>query len=129
MEIHSAPPKKSGLDIDEDLIQSSTIHKNISQKIVVTTEDKIRLCLNTYKESLGAQKEWVAPASVLIALVITLIAADFKQFLGLSSEIWEALFIFSSIVCVYLTIRALVNSFKYKDNNIESIIEELKTPQ
>lgn len=126
MDIQSIPPKRSGINIDEDLFQSSTIHKNISQNIVVTTEDKIRLCLIKYKESLDAHKEWVAPASVLIALITTLIAADFKQFLSLSSEVWKSLFIFGSILCGYLLIRAWKKSSKYKGNNIESIIEDLK---
>ena len=126
MIIQSPPSKRSSINIDEDLFQSSTIHKNVSQNIVVTTEDKIRLCLIEYKESLDAHKEWIAPTSVLIALVTTLIAADFKQFLSLSSEVWKALFIFGSILCAYLLIRALKNSSKYKDNNIESIIDELK---
>ena len=126
MNISSAPPKESGIDITDDFVKSSTVHKNISQNIVLTTEDKIRLCLITYKESLDAHKEWVAPTSVLIALTTTLIATDFKQFLSLSSEVWKALFIFGSILCVCLLIRAIINSFKYKDNNIESIIDELK---
>ena len=126
MDIQSIPPKRSGINIDEDLFKSSTVHKNVSQNIVITTEDKIRLCLIEYKESLGAHKEWVAPASVLIALITTLMATDFKQFLMLSSEVWKALFIFGSILCAYLLIRAFKNSSKYKGNNIESIIEELK---
>lgn len=119
--------KKSGIDIDKELIQGSTYHKNVSQAIVVTTEDKIRLCLIDYKDSFETQKNWIAPAGIFIALVIALIATDFRQFLGLSSEVWKALFIFGSILSAYLFLRALIKAIKLRGyDNIESIIEKLK---
>lgn len=124
----SKPPRtEDGFQIDNDLFENSIIHKNISQEVIITTVDKIRLCLHDYKDTLKAQTDWVAPAGILITLVATLSAADFKLFLGLNSDVWKALFIFGSIMSAISLIRALNNVRKIRGkNDVESIIQNLK---
>ena len=121
------PITQSNIQINEEIFESSNIYTNISQEIVITTEDKIRLCLLEYKDVLKAQREWIAPAGIFIALVTTLIATDFKQLLNLSPDVWKALFIFCSIICFLFLLKALRDVLKYRGyRDIEIIIEKLK---
>ena len=121
------PPERGGIQIDAELLINSVVHTNITQEMLVTTEDKIRLCLIEYKDGLRSQTDWIAPAGILIALVTALIAADFRQFLGISSEVWRALFIIGSVIMALLFLRALGTAMKYRGYaGIESIIKKLK---
>lgn len=127
MSEQGAPPDTTGFQFDAELFESSVVHKNVAQEIVVTTEDKIRLCLIEYKDVLNAKTDWIAPAGILAALITTLVAADFRQFLGLSSEVWRALFMIGSMISAFSLLRALYTAIKYRGyDRIESIIKKLK---
>lgn len=120
--------KITEINLDKDLVEKSTSYTNIAQEFIYTTSDKVRLCLLENREVLKAKISWITPLGILIALIAALVTADFKKtFLGLKPEIWEALFIISSILCFLWLIYALGRSYKFRGKGgIEDVIKKLK---
>ena len=73
------------------------INKNTDQKVIVVTQDKTLLCLKRNLAKLG-KREWLAPLTTVVTILISLITADFKSALGLGHAEWRAIF----IVCGFL---------------------------
>ena len=113
----STPP------IDNLTIPVEEVNMNLSQKVIVTTEDKIRLCLEKYLKDLENKKEWIIPASILITILAVLITADFKNLL-FNREFWQALFVLAGIICFIWLIYSLYIRMKSKD--IQDIVDEIK---
>jgi hypothetical protein len=49
-----------------------------------------------HQSTIADRKEWVAPCGIFLSIMATLLIAEFKTpFLGLSPEVWKALFMIS----------------------------------
>ncbi len=64
----------------QQLVSVEKVSLNLSQSVVVTTEDKLRLKLQIHLSETERSKEWIAPLSILVSLTLTLLSADFKNF-------------------------------------------------
>lgn len=118
----------SELQIDtapfEKLVNVSDIHLNVSQKMIITTEDKVRLCLLEHLNQIGRKGSWIAPLGIFIAIVTTLVTSSFKEkVLLLSADTWRAIFVIMGVLSfawlIYASIRAL------RSKKID-FVEELK---
>jgi hypothetical protein len=107
-----------------DLISQSTLHLNLGQEVMVTTEDKIRLCMSEHAMRLGAQQGWVAPVSMLITVVVVLLTSDFHDAL-LDKAVWKALFVLVAIGCGLWSFRAVRTAMGVA-TSVDRIVDELK---
>lgn len=115
------------LQIRRDLLERSVVHSNIRQEIVVTTVDKVELCLRDYQDALKARGDWITPLGILIALLAPLVTADFKTFLGIGAEIWLGFHVVGSAVSVVWLVYAICRAIKARGkDNPKHIIQELK---
>lgn len=105
------------------LVDVGDIHFNVSQSFVITTEDKLRLCLNGHLGRLERKREWLTPFGLLLAIVTTLATTDFRAF-GLSAETWYAIFLMTGVVSFFWLVWTL--SLLKTSANVEDIIKELK---
>lgn len=107
---------------------NSVIHTAVSQIFFVTTADKLRLHLVKYNESLKARLEWIGPTGILATLLTTLCIADFtKTFLGVKPAVWEAIFLMSSGISAFFSVKSIIKSMtSYKERNIDSLINKIK---
>src|SRR5216683_1703617 len=81
----------SKIDIGKALIKGIRVHSSLEQEVIVTTCDKLRLCLGRHQNILSTRTSWIAPLGLLLTFVTAMIAADFKDVL-LSPENWKAAF-------------------------------------
>jgi hypothetical protein len=97
---HPNNTSKTGISVDfsDELSKNLTIHKNVKQEIIITTEDKIKLVLIKSKEILTSQRDWWTPCGLFISVITTLITSNFEDSLGLTKELWHALFLVLAIV-------------------------------
>ena len=105
------------------LVGVDQLYVNVSQQVIITTEDKIKLCLNKHIKLAEKRREWVAPFTLMIAIITIFITSTFKSFL-FSSETWQAIFTIiglGSLIWFGMTIK---NAFK--KINIDIIIYEMK---
>jgi hypothetical protein len=115
------------VDLNKEVLENSVVHTNVGQEFVVTTSDKIRLSLKEYQSALKAQNDWVAPLGIFLALLPSLVAADFKSFIGITAEMWKSLFFLGTIGCIIWLIKTIYWAIKLrKISNIEYIIEKMK---
>ena len=47
------------INISQQFTESVTVHMNVGQEVVVTTVDKMQLCLIHHREALLARHEWL----------------------------------------------------------------------
>jgi hypothetical protein len=126
---HPNNTSKTGISVDfsDELSKNLTIHKNVKQEIIITTEDKIKLVLIKSKEILTSQRDWWTPCGLFISVITTLITSNFEDSLGLTKELWHALFLVLAIVSGGWLVRATYTFFKTSgQNDLDSIIEQIK---
>ncbi|MGW8428848.1 hypothetical protein ACWGJQ_25950 [Peribacillus simplex] len=117
----------SGLNLNQAVIDTSVIHTNVGQEIVVTTEDKLELCLRDHQHILKAKNDWITPLGLFIAVLTSLVAADFKEFLSISADLWNAIFIICSVIFGFWLLKALIKAFQYRTSgDTKEIIQKLK---
>lgn len=83
-------PDKNGF-ISGSHVPVGSLHENVSQVVIVTTEDRLRNILNDYERTLDNKKPWIAVMSVFLTLVTTLVTSEPTNFL-LSKEVWRIVF-------------------------------------
>lgn len=103
----------------QELVKYEKVHVNVSQSLIITTEDRMLLWLNEVQAKSKANKDWIAPLSLCIAITLTLTTASFKNFI-LPSDTWYAIFIIADIFSLILLIKSLL-SLKKPVNLIEEI--------
>jgi hypothetical protein len=109
--------------------QAITVAQNTDQTIIIVSEDRARLCIGKHIAMAGRRIEWVAPAGLLVTLVATLVAADFKDIL-LPKSVWMAMFILAAIGCGLWLIASLQRRGKIPDDEklLDAIVSRLKAP-
>jgi len=122
------------MDFSKELIKGLTVHSSLDQEVLVTTMDKLRLCLSHHQQVLTGRTSWIAPLGVLLTMTCVVVAADFKDALFLSKKAWETIFILGiGASALWLTI-ALYNAgqnawagwTKGINGTIDDIVIELK---
>jgi hypothetical protein len=91
-------------------VQVVDVHVNVDQEIIQITEDKLRLILKDYLDSLTQSGGWVAPFSILVSIATTFCTAKFETFFGLGPEFWRATFFLVGTSSVVWLIVALLKS-------------------
>src|SRR5215470_4681281 len=89
------PGTGSPAPITIDLTLNQLIQRvdtNVTQQIIVTTADKARLCLIESLHRMERRRAWIAPAGILVTLVVVFPTTTFQDFIGLSKEYWRAIF-------------------------------------
>ena len=111
--------------LQQKLYQTNTIHWNLEQVVIVTTEDKLRLCLQNAIDRLGAKREWWTPSALLVTLILALTTTEFKDQFDIPAATWLAIFLIAAAVTFLWTIKAIWKATRVKVS-IESIVSEIK---
>jgi hypothetical protein len=117
----SSEPKQSITIKSGDMV--NVIHRNIASDVIITTEDKVKICLLTHVANMEKKKDWIAPLGILITIIITLITTTFNS-LYLGSAVWQAVFVMAAVlsgIWLIVTVYHALNAEK-----IEDIIMALK---
>jgi len=107
----------------QQLVSVERVTLNVSQRVIVTTEDKLRLCLHNHMSEIDKKRDWIAPFSVLLTLLLALVSTDFRDFL-LPKDTWRAIFVISSVLTFAWLSIALRKAFSRR--TAETLIAEIK---
>lgn len=119
------PPVAFGQELlTQELVTFERVHVNVSQTLIITTEDRMNLWLMGVIGRIKKQSEWIAPLGLFVAITLTLTTTSFNNFL-LPSATWHAIFVIVDI----LAFLWLVLSLRYLQRPlvIADEIEQLKT--
>lgn len=117
---HKQTPK---LDFDTTKI---TLYQNTKQEIIAINEDKLRLILKDYEDSIKVNTDWQTPLGLFVTILTTLLTADFHDFLGLAKAVWQAIFVLVLIFSLYLLITRICNIYNKKSVNIDDVVKQTK---
>jgi hypothetical protein len=120
------PPQEAKINFGnlESLVNVSDVHLNVSQEVIVTTEDKIRLCLSSHLNRMEKKKSWVAPLGILLTIIISLFTSDFTDKLLFKAATWQSVFIISAVISFIWLIIAIKDAFQ--SERPDDIITQLK---
>ena len=111
-----------------DGLSRSSVKSNLSQQILIITEDWAELCLTHHRDALRDVDSWMAPFGVLVTLGLTMVTSDFHSFLGVSAEVVKAFFIFSALGTAAWFAYSLFRTLRaYRTSGIRTVIEALGT--
>ena len=111
--------------LHQQVRQTNTVHWNLEQDTIITTEDKIRLCLHKNINRLDAKRRWWTPSALLVTLVLALTTAEFKDQFTLPAAVWQAFFLVLAVVSLIWTVMAIWKATRVKVS-VESIVSEIK---
>jgi len=116
------------INLDEDLTKQMTVHKNLTQEIIVTNTDKVRLILNDHHKVIKRKIEWINPLGIFLSVLTTILTAKFDQEkFGISPQMWQAIFIISCIISCVWTVILVINALRYvKKGTVDQFIDKLK---
>ena len=118
-EVFKTDPDASNKYIDKRI-------SNVKSDLIEITHDKLENILLKHLQHLKYRKEWVAPLSIFITLLITIITVTFNDLI-LKPEVWKALFIFFMIGALFWLLNSIYNLCRYWNSaTIESLIDQIK---
>jgi len=72
----------------------------LSTRVIVITEDRLELRVEDGMQKLSARDSWIAPFGIVLACLLTLFTADFKNFSWVSSGTLKGIFLSITIASV-----------------------------
>lgn len=98
-------------DGDEKFV--SQVCSNVKSDLIEITEDKLENVLLKHLKNLRIISSWVTPLTIFLSVLLAILTTDFKDALGLTKEVWNAVFVillFGSlgwfIVCLVRIIKS-----------------------
>jgi len=114
------------IDIENEFTAKLIVHKNLSQEVIMTTVDKLTLCLMKNRDNITAKREWLTPLSIFLALLTTLVAAGFRRFI-FDPDVWTAVYVLGCIISLIWLCRAGYTAWTLRSTNfVDSLVNELK---
>ena len=112
--------------VAEELVRTSTIHMNLSQRFITVTEDRLKIVLRDYAERLAHRRDWCMPASLCTSLLIVLTTKHaFADFLGVSAATWQAGALLLLAVCLVWLFHAGYSTYKARPS-LDALIAAIK---
>ncbi len=109
----------------KDIIQSSKVHLNLGQDFIITTEDKVRLCMTNHTQRMTTRTGWIGPVSLFVTIVLVLLTADFHDALGIPKDTWHAVFLLCMAGTLLWSIVTVIKAIR-TSTSIEHIVDEMK---
>ena len=120
------PPETVSIDtntIAAHLMKDSNVHLNVSQEVIITTEDKVRICLIEHLKKVEHKKGWIAPLGIFIAICTTLSTSTFNN-IFLDAPTWRAIFLLVGVISFCWLVWSVIMAFK--SEKVDDIVLELK---
>ncbi|MGA3093958.1 MAG: hypothetical protein ABSD79_01060 [Dehalococcoidales bacterium] len=123
-----APKKGAIIELEQEDFQGEVvIHKNLSQDVVLTTEDKLRLALIQHRETLNSRAEWVGAGTLALSFLSTLLLTTFKDIGPLSASTWQAVYFILFVLAFLRFVNILVRMYQNrKKATIDYVIRRIK---
>ena len=123
-----APKKGAIIELDQEDFQGEVvIHKNLTQDVVLTTEDKLRLALIQHRETLNSRAEWVGAGVLAFSFLSTLLLTTFKDIGPLSASTWQAVYFILFVLALARFVNILVRMYQNrKKATIDYVIRRNK---
>lgn len=107
-------------------VKADKIYDNLGQEVIMTTEDKARICLLEHLRYLEKRRGWSTPLAILLTVIVTIVTTEFKD-VGFGASTWQAIFVIAGIIAaIWLGFSVIKIP---KSITIEDVINKLKIPK
>ena len=123
-----APKKGAIIELDQEDFQGEVIiHKNLSQDVVLTTEDKLRLALIQHRETLNSRAEWLGAGTLALSFLSTLLLTTPRDTGPISHSTWQAVYFIFFLLAFARFVNILVRMYvNRKKATIDYVIRRIK---
>jgi len=107
------------------------ICSNTKSDLIEITEDKLENILSRFITNLKKAHMWLTPLSLFVSILLVVLTAEFnKNFIGISKDIWTAIFYILLISSFMWLVWSIIYSCRFsKKTRIEYIIGKIKNNQ
>lgn len=105
-------------------VEVGKVHRNVSQEVVVITIDRLRILVSDYAKKAERAGEWQAALGVFITLVAAISTTTFKETLGVSGEVWKAVFLIATGLSGLWLVRGVIRYFRAE--KLEDLLCKIK---
>ncbi len=103
------------------------VYPLVPLKYIVVSADWLRLAVSDYSRAQGAISRCTSSACMLVTLIVTLVATDFKEAHGISAEFWGALFLVAVLFCFLLFVYNLIDVVRnWKHRSVNDLMEKIR---
>jgi len=122
------PKKGAIIELDQEDFQGEVIiHKNLSQDVVLTTEDKLRLALIQHREVLASRSEWLGAATLTLSFLSSLLLTNFKDIGPLTADTWRAVYLIFFLLAFVRLINVVYKMYaNRKKASVDYVIKMIK---
>jgi hypothetical protein len=122
---HASDPNQILMGSVSQFIQdSSKVYSNLGQEIIITTEDKIRLCLIEHLSRMETRNAWIAPLGILLTIIIVFPTTTFREFLFLSADSWRAIFVIGGVIATAWLIKCVLQA--RASSSLADVVRDIK---
>ena len=124
----SSPRKGAIIELEqEDLKSDVIIHKNLTQDVLLTTEDKMKLTLIEYREILASRSEWLGAGTLALSFLSSLLLTTFKDIGPLKAATWQAIYFIFFVAAMIRFVMVLYKMWvNRKKATINYVIKKIK---
>ncbi len=108
-----------------DVRNSTTLIKVLSQDLVVISVDKIRIAYTEHMANKSFKDAWLGPAGILVSMILSLLTSSFSDSFGISGATWKALFIFGAVSAGIWTVRLAYKAITADSVTVEAFIKKI----
>ena len=100
---------------------------NTKTDFIEITEDKLENILIYFIQDLRMASGWLTPFSIFITILITILTADFKEFLSISKDIWTAMFYVVLFLSFCWLVYGVINAIRKRNKiQVKYLINKIK---
>jgi len=122
--------KVASISITKELSEGLVLHKDLKQEIIITEENRFRLYLIEYANTLKGKNQWIPAFGIFLTFIITISTVKFQTIYSIDEKVWQAMFIICTISSSLWLLVSIYKSIKaHNKGGIDSLIEKLKNRQ
>ena len=121
-------PKGAVIELDDDDLKGEIIiHKNLTQNLLVTTEDKMKLALIEHRDALASRDEWVGAGALIFSFMSPLLIANFRDIGPITADTWRTIYFLFCALAFYRFISVLIKTSRNRNKaKIDYLINQMK---
>ena len=108
-----------------DSVNTENVYNNTSQNLIRITEDKLENILINHISKIEKKGDWKTPLGIIISIVLALISTQFQDGFFLKASVWEAIFIISLVIAIFVFLYKIYYCLKI-DSSLKSLMDKIK---
>lgn len=106
------------------ILQNSKLQSSLGEIVIITTEDKIELCLTRHLKDVEKRRGWITPLGLFLTILLTFLTTDFRDWIGIPKDTWRAVFLIAD--ALFIGWLGVAVKSAWRSQTLRDIIYEIK---